>query len=260
MSYMTKEAINERLQEHYDEASKRGELYGVFLQGSQNYIDDLFFINSDVDSRAVYIPSKKDIFLGRDISTSELILENSEHIDRFDVRKFVELLKKPGINNYEAIFSEYFIINEKYKEIHQKLVSMREDLARADEKKFLMATMGLSMRDSKNLQSRTGGEDEDISKYGYSRKRLSNIMRFCETAKMYAKGADFESCLKSVDQELIYAVRREELYNLEEALVIAEKCDKELYRLAHDFEGESNKEVLDELDDLLVELLELSIK
>lgn len=260
MNYMTKESIMDRLQEHYEIASQRGELYGIFLQGSQNYIDDLFYESSDVDSKAVYMPNKKEICLGEDISCSELILENTEHIDRLDVRKFFNLLKKPGINNYEPIFSEYYIINDKFKPFHEKLVEMREQIARSREKDFLMATMGLSIRDLKTLEKRTGGEDKDIEKYGYSRKRLSNIMRFNETAKMYLTGAEFSKCLKSVDQEMIHAVRREELYNLEEARALAEKFDKETYKLATEYKGESDKSVLGKLDDLLVEMLSQRFK
>lgn len=255
MSYMTKESIMIRLQEHYKEADKKGELFGVFLQGSQNYIDDLFFKNSDVDSRAVYIPNKKEICLGKDISKPEMILDNEEHIDRFDIRKFVSLLKKPGINNYEALFSEYFIINDKYKEVYDKLVKLRERIVRANEKSFLMATMGISRRDLTDLQKRSGGEDYDIEKYGYSRKRLSNIMRFNETAKAYESGANFSECLKAMDQQLIHNVRRTELYNLDEALEIAVDAGQEIYDLAKEFKGNSDDSVLDELDDVLVELL-----
>ena len=42
MNYMSKEAIMNRLQEHYEYAENRanGEVFAIFLQGSQNYIDD----------------------------------------------------------------------------------------------------------------------------------------------------------------------------------------------------------------------------
>lgn len=255
MSYMTKKAIMERMKEHYDEANKKGELFGIFLQGSQNYIDDMFFEGSDVDSRAIYLPGKKEICLGKDISKPEMILDNEEHIDRFDIRKFVGLLKKPGINNYEALFTEYYVINDKYKEFYEELVKLRERIVRANEKGFLMATMGISMRDFKALQKRSGGEDHDIEKYGYSRKRLSNIMRFNATAVAYANGEDFLSCLRAMDQELIHKVRRTEFYSLDEALSIAEKCDKKTHELAKDFKDDSDDSALDELDDLIVELL-----
>lgn len=255
MSYMTKDEIMKRLQEHYDEASKQGEVFGVFLQGSQNYINDLFFEGSDIDSRAIYIPNKKEICLGKDISKSELVLSNGEHIDRFDIRKLVNLLKKPGINNYEPLFTEYFIINDNYNDFYERLVEIREEIVRSNEKAFVMATMGISMRDFKALQKRTGGEDYDIEKYGYSRKRLSNIMRFNHTIKAYIDGKSFSKCLKSMDQQLIYDVRRTDKYNLKEALEIASEMNKETHKLAKEFTGKSNNKIFDELDDILVDLL-----
>lgn len=255
MSYMTKDAIMERLKEHYKIAEQKGELFGVFLQGSQNYIDDLFFEGSDVDSRAIYIPNKKEICLGLDISKAEMILKNEEHIDRFDIRKFVELLKKPGINNFECLFTEYYIINPKYEKFYEQLVELRERIARTDEKKFLMSTMGVSRRDFQTLQKGTGSQESDIQKYGYSRKRLSNIMRFNATVKAYIEGKDFSECLKSMDQQLIHEVRRTEKYSLEEALKIAETCDNETYELAKNFNKESDSNVLDELNNLLIDLL-----
>lgn len=265
MNYMDKENIMNRLQEHYTIANGRanGEIFAIFLQGSQNYIDDLFFENSDVDSRAIYLPQKKDLLLGNDISKSELILDNKEHIDRFDIRKFLQLIKTPGINNYENLFTEYYIINPKYQEFYDELIKVREKVVRANEKKFLMATMGLSKRDFMDLQKRTGGEDYDIETFGYSRKRLSNIMRFNLTVKAYLENRDFSACLKSMDQELIHKVRRTDYYKLDEALKLAEEKDKETYKLAHAYQNVDYKDklkVLDELDDLFVDLMASAIK
>lgn len=261
MTYSSKEEIMSRLQEHYDRASEEGELFGVFLQGSQNYIDDLFFKGSDVDSRAVYIPDTKHFCLGNDTSKPVIALNNDEHVDRFDVRKFFKLLKKPGINNYEALFTEYYIINDKYKNSYGNLTEIRERIVRSNPGKFLMATMCVSKKDLKNLEKRIGGEDSDIDKYGYSRKRLSNIMRLNETVKAYIDGAEFGNCLKAMNEQMIHSVRRTELFNLEEALDIAEKCDRETLILAKLPQGlDADESVLSELDDILVELLSTRFK
>ena len=115
--------------------------------------------------------------------------------------------------------------------------------------------MGISRRDKERLLGRTGGEDSDIEKYGYSRKRLSNIMRFNTTAKAYLEGKEFAACLKALDQQVIHDVRRTELYTLDEALEISERLDEETYTLAKTFEANSDSSVLEELDDLLVELV-----
>lgn len=261
MNYMTKESIQNRLNEHYEIAKSQGEVFAVFLQGSQNYITDKFFENSDVDSKGIFIPTKAEICLGTDISKPEMILENQEHLDRYDFRKFVNLLKKPSINNLEVLFSDYFVVNEAYKEFFDELISIREEIARSNEKQFLMATAGMSHQDLKKISNRTGNQDADIEKYGYSRKRLSNVIRFNETVKKYISGASFQECLRAMDQELIYKVRRTELYSLEEALKIAEEKHAETSALMNEFSPtEQRKETIEKLDSILIELLSTRFK
>lgn len=247
-----------RLQEHYDIAQNqsKGEIFAIFLQGSQNYVNDLFFKSSDVDSRAIYLPNKKEVCLGIDISKPELILDNQEHIDRFDIRKFLKLLKKPAINNYASLFTEYYIINPKYQSFYDQLIKIRESIVRIDEKKFLMATMGLSKRDFMSLQKRTGGEDYDIKTFGYSRKRLCNIIRFNKTVKAYLANKPFSDCLKSMDQDLIYQVRRTDYYTLNQAMEIAEKNDQETFELAKEFkQDEKDLVTLELLENIFVDIM-----
>lgn len=258
MNYMTKESIMKRLQEHFDIAEKAnlGEVFAIFLQGSQNYIDDLYFEGSDVDSRAIYLPSVKDIYIQKDISKPEVILENQEHIDRFDIRKFLSLILTPGINNYECLFTEYAIINPKYKLFYNKIISVREKIVRVNEKKFLMATMGLSKRDLMNLERRVGGEDYDIKTFGYSRKRLCNIMRFNLTAKAYIANQDFSACLKAMDQDLINKVRRTCYHTLDEAREIAKTADLETKNIADSFvKREVDIETIELLQDIITDLM-----
>lgn len=258
MNYMNKESIMDRLREHYEFAQKdiTGNIFGIFLQGSQNYINELFSKDSDVDSRAIYVPRKKEICLGIDISEPGLILENGEHIDRFDLRKFLNLIKTPGINNYEALFTEYFIINPKYESFYQKIIELREDLVRVDKKKFLMSIMGISMKDFKTLEHRRGGEDYDIENFGYSRKRLSNIIRFNKTAKAYIEGKDFSECLKSMDEELIYKIRRTDYYTLKQALKIAEEMDQETKEIATNFTVTlSSMDPIIKIEDIFVDIM-----
>lgn len=256
--YLTKKSIQKRIEEHAKEI--KSEFFGIFLQGSQNYIDDLFYKSSDIDSRVILLPNKKQICLGEDISQSELILDNKEHIDRFDIRKFLELIKTPGINNYEVLFTEYYLINPKYETFYHKLRSIREEVVRIDEKKFVMSTMGISMRDFKALEKRTGGEDYDIETLGYSRKRLANIMRFNKTLKAYIAGKDFSNCLKAMDQNLIHKVRRTEYYSYDEAIKTAEETNKETKELAMKHpKSIKNDKVINDLDDIIVEILSMRL-
>lgn len=255
MGYMTKESIMKRLREHYDETNKHGDLIGIFLQGSQNYIDDSFLESSDIDSFAIYMPSKREVCLAKDISRPDLSLENGEIITRKDVRSFIGLLRKPSISNFEILFTEYYYINEEYQDFYESLVDIRERIVRHDKKKFLMSVMGISLQETKRLTKMLLWQEEDIKTYGYSRKTLANILRYELVSSMYISGAPFTSCLKAMDQELIKKIRTEKTYELAEAIELAKTTNEQTFRNAKRFAETSDNSVLGELEDILVDLL-----
>ena len=259
MGYMTKDSIMKRLREHYHEASKYGDLVGIFLQGSQNYVDDSFLESSDIDSFAIYMPNKREICLAKDISRPDLTMDNGEVITRKDVRSFIGLLGKPSVNNFEPLFTEYYYINEEYQDFYESLVDIRERIVRHDKKKFLMAVMGISQRDIKRM-TKASPEEEDIKTYGYSRKRLANILRYELVSSMYISGAPFTSCLKAMDQELIKKIRTEEIYELTEALELAKTTSEQTTRTAKRYAEMSDDSVLGELEDILVDTLSRQFK
>lgn len=258
--YKSKEAIQERVQEHYThaEGSADGELFGVFLIGSQNYVKDLFLSDSDIDTWAIYLPNLKDLVLERDISLPALIVDNEEHIDRVDARKFMRLLSKPGLTSYQTLFTEFFVVNDKYVEYYDNLVKMREEVVRVNEKRFVMSLMGMSDRDYRGLEREYGQQEADIANLGYSRKKLSNIVRLNSTINSYIKGKPFNECLRSMDQDLIMAIRKTSLIDLNRAREVASSADRETHKLAHDFENEKDSnhlEVLANLEDIFVDLI-----
>ena len=272
--YNTKEEIKSRLSEHYQFVKERvdGEMVAVFLQGSQNYIDDMFHESSDVDSRAIFLPDKKSLFLGQDLSKPDAVLPNKELIGRFDVRKYLSSLKRPGINNYESLFTEYRVVNPKYKKFYEDLQEIRESVVRIDEKGFLMSLMGIGGRDYKVLEKSHGGQEFDIENFGYSRKRLANILRFNKTAKAYIENKPFKECLQAMDQEEIYEIRRTHYYSVpdkhqipyyshERALELAQAAHEETTKLAKEFQAKRRDTVTEEkLEDIFVSLLDKSLK
>lgn len=250
--YMTKQAIMNRLQEHYNavEHSVDEEIFGIFLRGSQNYINEKFLETSDVDSVAVLIPTTKQLVLERDMSKGDLTL-NDEKISRFDVRKFFTLLTKASIVNLESLFTEYFIINEKYSEYYNRLVEMREDIARLDEKKFVMSTNGES-----------GRKINDLSKKEDYKKEYLKVLRLNTSVKAYIAGQNFKNVLKSLDEELIYKVRTEKFHSREKTLELAEEIDNETRTLSHEFKNHTGKNVdklKNKMNDLLVDIITASL-
>lgn len=87
-----KERIMKRLKEHYQILQEKGyEIVGLFLQGSQNY--NLDYELSDVDSKAIVLPSLDDILLNKPMTSTTLVLDNNEHIDIKDIRVMFNTIK-----------------------------------------------------------------------------------------------------------------------------------------------------------------------
>lgn len=108
-----KEKIMKRMQEHLEELEKRNyKVVGIFLQGSQNY--DLDYEGSDIDTKAIVLPTFEQIVFNTKPVSTTLILENDEHIDVKDIRIMFSCFKKQNINFLEILFTDYFILNKDY--------------------------------------------------------------------------------------------------------------------------------------------------
>ena len=83
------EKIMKRVKEHYDYLIAQGyEVVFLALQGSQNYNLDIYTEQymSDIDTKAVVLPSFKDFVYNRQPVSKTIILDNNEHIDVKDIR------------------------------------------------------------------------------------------------------------------------------------------------------------------------------
>ena len=78
MNYMTKKQVLNAVQKHFLISEEQGEVFGVFLKGSQNYVDDKFHESSDVDTVAVLIPSFKILLAAATAAVSLRIPESAE--------------------------------------------------------------------------------------------------------------------------------------------------------------------------------------
>ena len=75
-------------------------ILGVFLYGSQNY--NLATENSDVDTKAIYIPTFEEIALTKTPISKELHI-NNEHCDLNDILLFPHLPHKPNIFKFTML-------------------------------------------------------------------------------------------------------------------------------------------------------------
>lgn len=119
----------DKLEQYYNFLSdKYGEdrILGVFLYGSQNY--GLAGEGSDVDAYAIYVPTLDEIArLDKPISiTFEFECGN---VTIKDVRLMCQMWKKQGINFVEILFTEYYLINQRYEDSFDTVREFREYIA-----------------------------------------------------------------------------------------------------------------------------------
>jgi hypothetical protein len=137
--------INKRLKEHWDYLISLGynedRLLGIFACGSMNYG---FFKEgvSDVDCKAIILPSFEDMCLDKEWYSKEVHHDN-EHIDVKDIRYIREMFKKQNINFIEMLFTQYKIINPKYEKLFTEyFLNNRETIAHYDRQKTLNSISG----------------------------------------------------------------------------------------------------------------------
>ena len=141
------EKVLKRVNEHYEYLRERGyEVVFLALQGSQNYGLDVYDGDyvSDVDTKAVVLPSFEDFVYNKKPISETIILENNEHIDVKDIRVMFETFRKQNINFIEILFSEYMIINEKYFDIVSTLLKNREEIAHINRNQAIRCMAGMS--------------------------------------------------------------------------------------------------------------------
>lgn len=96
-----RQKIMARMREHLVPVLEhcRGGWVGLFLQGSQNY--NLDYEGSDIDTKAIMLPSFSDFVLNAKPLSTTHIMENNEHVDFKDIRT-------PSSTRSMPIFSSLF--------------------------------------------------------------------------------------------------------------------------------------------------------
>lgn len=226
--YRSEAEVAKRVLEHADFVRERKHnFFFVALQGSWNY--DLGYEGSDVDTKALLIPTFKDIVLNRQPISTTAILPNNEHCDFKDARLMFQNFWKQNVNFLEIMFTPWVAVNENFTNEYYQLKSLAEDIAHYDIKKALNSMCGMAHEKYFALERPYPTLIEKIEKFGYDGKQLSHIMRMEDFSDAYMAGKTFKECLVSFDafsqEELMKAKRNE--YSLEEARYIAKTtCER----------------------------------
>lgn len=185
---------HDRLSKEYGE----NRILNITLYGSQNYNIDT--PHSDVDVKAIFIPTLKEAVLTNKRLSSTLYNEKKEHCEIKDIREMFEMYKKQNINFLETLFTSYRWENPNYSKIHTILRDNAEKISHYNNYACINSLCG----QAKNAIMR-------ISDYPNDNKKFAKIYYFYLFLNKYLKNNSYKDCLYVKDSEKIFNIPAREM-------------------------------------------------
>ena len=250
--------IQARLKSDYEYVKSLGyNVLGIFLQGSQNY--NLAYEGSDIDTKAIIIPSFEDFVLNRQPVSTTKILPSNEHIDLKDIRLMHECFRKQNINFVEILFTKYRYLNPEYENLYQPMFDNNERIAHYNNYAAVNCIAGMVYEKHKAMEHPYPTLVDKIEKYGYDNKQLHHIVRCEEFLNRYICGVPYAKCLVSTNPKYLIKIKSEYFYSLEEARQMATNIENSV-KTTKQFYMDKNPLVIDEgvvtiMNNVLMEVL-----
>ena len=211
------------------------EVLFIALQGSQNYGLDIYTneYKSDVDCMAIILPSFEDFVGNRQAVSTTIVLDNNEHINVKDIRLYFELMYKQNVQFLELLFTDYKIVNKKYKNEVRGLFEKAELIASYNNMKLLNGISGMAQEKHKALEHPYPSIIGKIEKYGYSGKQLSHIIRLYQFIINITSGVSFKNSLTYFENSVKVMVMKAKLneYSLDEARQLAQEYADKIHNI-----------------------------
>lgn len=264
MNFHNDDWIMDRVYEHLEEAKqyfREEQIVGIFLQGSQNY--ELDYINSDIDTKLIVLPSLEEIaFNKKPISTTH-IRNNNEHIDFKDIRLYIQTFRKQNLNFLEILYTKYKWVNPMYEKWWNELIKNREAICHYNIPQALKTMQKIAKEKYFAMEHEYPSKIEIISKYGYDPKQVSHLIRVEEYISRYINGEKYQNCLIPNQSEYILDIKMGK-YNLDEARDIAKKSinhiDLIVKQFLDSYKGTINLDIDNLLDNIQGEIIRESLK
>lgn len=226
--------IFNRLKSDFDYVTSLGyKVLGVFLQGSQNY--KLDYEGSDIDTKAIVIPSFEDFVLNHKPTSTTLILPSNEHIDVKDIRLMHECFRKQNINFVEILFTKYKYLNPEYADLYRPMFDNNEKIAHYNNYAAINCIAGMVYEKHKAMEHPYPTLIEKIEKYGYDNKQLHHIIRCEEFLNRYIAGTSYAECLIPTNPQYLVNVKASYIYSLAEAQDIANRCEGRVKKVKQEY-------------------------
>jgi predicted nucleotidyltransferase len=225
--------IHQRLQEYYNVVSEKYETVSVMLYGSQNYKLDT--PTSDIDAKAIVLPSFEDIVLNRKpVSTTIDFGKDKGIVDVKDIRLMFGCFKKQNINFVELLFTPYVVVNKEYLDLFERLRKDKENIARYDERAAINCMVGMAHEKFVALKHPYPTIKHKIDMFGYDPKQLHHMLRLDEFTGRYMSGEKYADCLITKMPDYLKEIKSGVL-TLQEAEVLAEKTINKLDTMKKDY-------------------------
>ena len=255
--------ILSRLQSDFEYVKSLGyNVLGIFLQGSQNY--NHAYEGSDIDTKAIVIPTLKDIVLNKTPVSTTLILPSNEHIDVKDIRLMHECFRKQNINFIEILFTKYRYLNPEYESLYQPMFDNNERIAHYNNYAAVNCIAGMVYEKHKAMEHPYPTLKDKIEKYGYDNKQLHHILRCEEFLNRYINGVPYSECLIPTNPQKLIEVKSKYIYSLEEARKIANDSEARVKEVKQNY-MDSNLPIVDRevgniMNGVLLNVLKYSLK
>lgn len=161
----------------------KNSILGIFLYGSQNYNFD--WEGSDIDAKAIYIPSKEEIALLKQPISKEYKFDTG-HVEIKDIRLMWQMWKKQNMNFVEILFTDYFLINPMYIEVWNNILFYREKIARYDEVYAITSAYHQAY---------------NTLKQGTTGKKIANAIRIEKYLSDYIQSKPYKDCIRLTDTQ-----------------------------------------------------------
>lgn len=217
--------IMNTLAKHKKELESQGyKVAYISLFGSQNYGLDVYTedYQSDIDTKAIIVPTLDDL-INNSKPVSEVVEMDSGQCDVKDIRTYFDTLMKANPSYVEALYSDYNIVDEDFKEQMDEVLENRDELVYALRGQFIRAMYGSALEKQKRLSHPYPTVAHKIERHGYCGKQLSHIIRLYELMHQYfIDERGMHECMFPTS-EIQYLILKAKLNNfsLEEAETLA---------------------------------------
>ena len=181
---------------HYKECEKKygeGKVWVTMLYGSQNY--GLDTPDSDVDTKTMLLPSVRDVVLGKQMVSTDLVMPDGALSNTKDFRAMFQNYLKGNINFVETLYTPWFACNERYYPFFQELRRHRDLIANSQPRRLAHMAAGMANQKYVAFEKPFESKKEVLSKYGYDPKQLHHLARLRWFLHTYNAHMDFEFAL-----------------------------------------------------------------